>query len=222
MLAALDRQGPSGCRDHADGRHGPNTPVVTRLRCLRGISTLTAFGWPPRSGTGPPVQPVHWRLPWAGAHRVLLGHHPLPGRGHQRRQQPCPPTADRSRAASPNPAAGARAAPTMDATSPAPARGQAANRRLHTRWVGFDERKKRSVVANAPSRRELAGWCWSLAVLDDEHPHNCPDDINSTVAASLWELLVTRSGHAVAPDDESSGAHKRWEGGTVSLVLVAT
>ena len=65
-------------------------------------------------GLGPPVRPVHRRLPWAGAHRVLLGHHPLPGRGHQRRQQPCPPTADRSRVASPNPvSAGARAAPTM-------------------------------------------------------------------------------------------------------------
>ena len=47
---------------------------------------------------------------------------------------------------------------------------------------------------NAPRQRaiarELAGRCWSLAVLDDEHPHNCPDDINSTVAASLWEVVV--------------------------------
>jgi hypothetical protein len=33
-------------------------------------------------------------------------------------------------------------------------------------WAGFDERKKRSVVANAAIARELAGWCWSLAVLD--------------------------------------------------------
>jgi transposase len=41
------------------------------------------------------------------------------------------------------------------------------NRRLHSRWVGFDGRKKRSVVANAAIARELAGWCWSLAVLDD-------------------------------------------------------
>jgi transposase len=55
-----------------------------------------------------------------------------------------------------------------DAASPAArARGQARNRRLHTRWLGFDERKKRSVVANAAIAREFAGWCWSLAVLDD-------------------------------------------------------
>ena len=54
-----------------------------------------------------------------------------------------------------------------EAASPAArARGQAANRRLHARWISFDERKKRPVVANAAIARELAGWCWSLAVLD--------------------------------------------------------
>jgi transposase len=47
------------------------------------------------------------------------------------------------------------------------ARGQAANRRLHARWVSFDQRKKRSLVANTVVARELAGWCRSLAVLDD-------------------------------------------------------
>jgi hypothetical protein len=33
--------------------------------------------------------------------------------------------------------------------------------------MGFDQRKQRSVVAHAAIARELAGWCWSLAVLDD-------------------------------------------------------
>ena len=28
-------------------------------------------------------------------------------------------------------------------------------------------RQKRPVIANAAIARELAGWCWSLAVLDD-------------------------------------------------------
>ena len=46
-------------------------------------------------------------------------------------------------------------------------RGHAANHRLHTRWASFDQRKKRPVVANAAIARELAGWSWSLAVLDD-------------------------------------------------------
>ena len=45
-------------------------------------------------------------------------------------------------------------------------RGHTANRRLHARWARFDQRHKRPVIANAAIARELAGWCWSLAVLD--------------------------------------------------------
>ena len=51
------------------------------------------------------------------------------------------------------------------ASAAARARGHAGNQRLHDRWVGFQVRKKRSVVANAAIARELAGWCWSLAVM---------------------------------------------------------
>jgi len=45
--------------------------------------------------------------------------------------------------------------------------GQAANRRLHNRWAGFDARQKRPVIANVAIARELAGWCWSLAIMPD-------------------------------------------------------
>ena len=56
----------------------------------------------------------------------------------------------------------------QDAASPAARdRGQRANRRLHARWAAFDARLKLPVVANTAIARELAGWCWSLAVLDD-------------------------------------------------------
>ena len=44
--------------------------------------------------------------------------------------------------------------------------GQRGNRRLHARWAAFDARRKRPVVANTAIARELAGWCWSLAVLE--------------------------------------------------------
>ena len=55
----------------------------------------------------------------------------------------------------------------QDAADPATRhRAQQANRRLHQRWVRFDARGKRTVVANTAIARELAGWCWSLAVLD--------------------------------------------------------
>ena len=52
------------------------------------------------------------------------------------------------------------------ATPAAGDRGQRANQRLHTRWAGFDARHKRPVVANTAIARELAGWRWSLAILD--------------------------------------------------------
>ena len=53
------------------------------------------------------------------------------------------------------------------APAAARARGDLANRRLHARWVRFDDRNKRPVIANVAIARELAGWCWSLAVIDD-------------------------------------------------------
>jgi transposase len=49
----------------------------------------------------------------------------------------------------------------------AQARGDAGNRRLHHRWVTFLGRRKRSIVATVAIARELAGWCWSLAVMDE-------------------------------------------------------
>jgi len=53
------------------------------------------------------------------------------------------------------------------APAAARARGDEGNRRLHHRWVRFIDRKKQPTTANAAVARELAGWCWSLAVLDD-------------------------------------------------------
>jgi hypothetical protein len=46
------------------------------------------------------------------------------------------------------------------------ARADQANRRLNQRWRTFDARKKRPTVAAVGVARELAGWCWSLAVMD--------------------------------------------------------
>jgi hypothetical protein len=54
------------------------------------------------------------------------------------------------------------------APAAARARGDLGNRRLHNRWIGFLQRKKRPVVANVAIARELAGWCWSLAILDTQ------------------------------------------------------
>lgn len=53
------------------------------------------------------------------------------------------------------------------ATPAARARGDLGNRRLHARWVRFIDRKKKPTIANVAIARELAGWCWSLAVMED-------------------------------------------------------
>ena len=48
------------------------------------------------------------------------------------------------------------------------ARADAGNRRLHNRWVGFQARKKPHHVATVAIARELAGWCWSVATIDQQ------------------------------------------------------
>jgi transposase len=115
----------------------------------------------------PTDRPLNRRLPGLGAHRVLVGRFrsrgsiTKTGNSHARRllieaawhhRQPYRPGVDLRR--------------RWDAASPAArARGQQANRRLYARWQRFDTRAKRPVVANTAIARELAGWCWSLAVL---------------------------------------------------------
>lgn len=57
---------------------------------------------------------------------------------------------------------------TRWAAAPAEAavRGDTGNRRLHHRWNVLTAHKKKHTVANTAIARELAGWCWSLAVMD--------------------------------------------------------
>ncbi len=48
----------------------------------------------------------------------------------------------------------------------AAARGDTGNRRLHHRWQVLTAHKKKHTIANTAIARELAGWCWSLAIMD--------------------------------------------------------
>ena len=170
MLATLDRRTRLDAAITEMAADSVFTPVVTRLGCVRGIATLTAFGLATEIGdwdrlTGRSIGAYVGLVPTensSGGTRSQGGVTKT-GNGHARRllveaawhhRAPYRPGMELRR--------------RWDAASPtARARGQAANRRLHARWVRFDERKKRSVVANAAIARELAGWCWSLAVLDD-------------------------------------------------------
>jgi transposase len=45
-------------------------------------------------------------------------------------------------------------------------RAELGNRRLHRRWARLDARGKRSTVSAVAVARELAGWAWSLAIMD--------------------------------------------------------
>jgi hypothetical protein len=54
------------------------------------------------------------------------------------------------------------------ASAEARTRGHTGNRRLHSRWINYLERRKRPVIANVAIARELAGWCWSLASGPDQ------------------------------------------------------
>lgn len=46
-------------------------------------------------------------------------------------------------------------------------RAERGNRRLHRRWTRLDARGKRSTISAVAVARELAGWTWSLAVMDN-------------------------------------------------------
>jgi transposase len=145
------------------------TPVVTRLGCLRGVSTLTAFGLAVEIGdwhrlTGRSIGAYLGLVPTESSSSGTRSQGSITktGNGHARRllieaawhhRKPYRIGVDLRR--------------RQDRATPAARdRGQRANRRLHSRWVSFDARRKRSVVANTAIARELAGWCWSLAVLD--------------------------------------------------------
>lgn len=147
------------------------TPVVHRLGCLRGVSTLTAFGLAVEIGdwhrlTGRSIGAYLGLVPTessSGATRSQGGITKT-GNGHARRLLIEAAWHHRPVYRAP----GVDLRRRWAAASPAAAdRGRRANRRLQARWAHFDARGKRSTVANAAIARELAGWCWSLAVLED-------------------------------------------------------
>ena len=146
------------------------TPVVRRLGCLRGVSTLTAFALAVEIGdwhrfTGNTIGSFVGLVPSehsSGASRVQ-GSVTKTGNGHARRLLVEAAWHHRARYV-----AGTTMRDRWElAPAAARARGDEGNRRLHHRWVQFNLRRKRAVVANTAIARELAGWCWSLAVLDD-------------------------------------------------------
>ena len=120
-----------------------------------------------------PVHRLHDRgLSRAGALGVLLRGPAGSGRDHQDRQRSRPPAAGRGRLAPPPPPAhqpGTRPTRRRPARR-GPGSGRGRGRRLHQRWCRLEARNKRPTVSVVAVARELAGWCWSLAVLENDQP----------------------------------------------------
>jgi transposase len=148
------------------------TPVVDRLTCLRGVSTLTGVGLAVEIGDWSRLSPTT-----IGSYLGLVpcedstgesrtqGGVTKTGNSHVRRllieaawhhRPPYRPSTRLQRR-------------WGRAPGPVVAHAAKGNRRLHARWQSFDARRKRPVVANTAIARELAGWCWALAVMDCDH-----------------------------------------------------
>ena len=170
MLACVDRRNRLDDAITAMAADSEFTPVVHRLGCIRGVATLTAFGLAVEIGdwhrlTGRSIGAYVGLVPseYSSGDSRTQGGVTKTGNGHVRRLLVEAAWHHRSQYRP-----GIELRRRWDLASPAArARGQSANRRLHTRWVGFDARKKRPVIANVAIARELAGWCWSLAVMPD-------------------------------------------------------
>jgi transposase len=146
------------------------TPLVHRLGCLRGVATLTGFALAVEIGDwdrfdGNTIGSFVGLVPSehsSGTSRSQ-GSITKTGNSHARRLLVEAAWHHRARYV-----AGKTLRDRWDLAGPAArARGDAGNRRLHQRWVRFNQRDKRSVIANVAIARELAGWCWSLAVLQE-------------------------------------------------------
>jgi transposase len=146
------------------------TPVVRRVSCLRGVSTLTGFALAVEIGdwnrfTGNTIGSFVGLVPSEHSSGSSRAQGPITKTGNTHVRRLLVEAAWHHR---PRYCVGAVMRARWDrAPAAARARGDEGNRRLHSRWVGFLERRKRSTVANVAIARELAGWCWSLAVMED-------------------------------------------------------
>lgn len=146
------------------------TAVVRRLGCLRGVGTLTGFALAVEIGdwhrfTGRTIGTFVGLTPTehSSGESKVRGSITKTGNGHARRL-----LVEAAWHHRPRYTIGATMRARWDlAPAAARIRGDDGNRRLHQRWVRLTERRKRHNVATIAIARELAGWCWSLAVLDD-------------------------------------------------------
>lgn len=145
-------------------------PVVARLGAIRGIATLTGFGLAVEIGdwdrfTGASIGAYLGLVPSESSSGASRHQGPITKTGNTHARRLLVEAAwHHQRLLRP---AGKAVALRRAGLSPAVrARGEAADRRLHRRWMALQTRKKDPSVIAVAVARELAGWCWSLATMD--------------------------------------------------------
>jgi len=147
------------------------TPVVHRLCCLRGVSTLTGFGLAVEIGdwhrfTGSTIGAYLGLVPTESSSGGQRSQGSITKTGNTHARRLLVEAAWHHRKSYRNPSTVMQT--RWDQASPAArARGHAGNHRLHRRWEQLLDRRKKTVIANVAVARELAGWCWSLAMLPE-------------------------------------------------------
>jgi transposase len=171
VLGTTDRRDRLDTAIEAMAADSEFTAVVHRLGCLRGIATLTAFGLAVEIGdwhrlAGRSIGAYLGLVPTESSSGQSRSQGGITKTGNAHARRLLVEAAWKHRARYQPSSLGMRR--RWDLASPAARhRGHAGNQRLNTRWQGFDARSKKSVVANTAIARELAGWCWSLAVLEE-------------------------------------------------------
>jgi len=146
-------------------------PMVARLGAVRGIATLTGFGLAVEIGdwdrfTGASIGAYLGLVPCefsSGPHR-RQGSITKAGNTHARRLLVEAAWHHQRLLRPDSKAVTARRAGLPPAVR---ARGRAADQRLHHRWTTLAARGKEPGVIAVAVARELAGWCWSLATMND-------------------------------------------------------
>jgi transposase len=146
------------------------TDLVHRLCCLRGISTLTGFGLAVEVGdwtrfSGSTIGAFLGLVPTEDSSGQSRSQGSITKTGNSHARRLLVEAAWHHRKTYRSPGATMR---TRWEAAPAAARlrGHQGNQRLHQRWETFTARRKKPVVANVAVARELAGWAWSLAVME--------------------------------------------------------
>jgi transposase len=170
MLLTVDRRNRLDAAITAMAEDSEYTALVHRLGCLRGISTLTGFGLAVEVGdwtrfTGSTIGAFLGLVPteYSSGQSRSQGSITKTGNGHARRLLVEAAWHHRKTYRTPGLTMRTR---WEQAPAAARARGHQGNARLHQRWETFTARRKKPVVANVAVARELAGWAWSLAVME--------------------------------------------------------